>query len=143
MKKYLIVDTWNGEGYSEENKILEIKEFASVEEAKAYAKKLALEQVFDDEDGIVEEDSFVNYLVEEDAGAIHFIELEDDDFGVSILCNINSVEVLKFQDYVRAFENALEQANKEDSLNASLMNDRNFIGAYKEDYDYQFELIKR
>lgn len=43
MGKFIIVDTWNGEGYSDSK--AEIKEFKSGWEANQYVKKLALETV--------------------------------------------------------------------------------------------------
>ena len=33
MKNYIIVTTWNGSGYSEENKIVEVREFKGPAEA--------------------------------------------------------------------------------------------------------------
>jgi len=74
MKKFLIVDTFNGSGYSDSN--AKIKEFLTVEDAKNYAISVACEYT-DDIDSIVILDNLIQYDVDggDDNGAVHFAPL--------------------------------------------------------------------
>lgn len=99
MKKYLIVDTFNGEGYSDSS--AEIKEFASLDEAKEFAISQA-EKLTDSVDSIEVLDDRVLYGINEDKdsdmegldrfedqGAVHFVELLEDTVAISINPTIN------------------------------------------------------
>jgi hypothetical protein len=99
MKKYLIVDTFNGEGYSDSS--AEIKEFASLDEAKEFAISQAV-KCTDNVDSIDVLDDRVLYGINEDKdsdmegldrfedqGAVHFVELLEDTVAISINPTIN------------------------------------------------------
>jgi hypothetical protein len=99
MKKYLIVDTFNGEGYSDSS--AEIKEFASLDEAKEFAISQAV-KCTDNIDSIDVLDDRVLYGINEDKGsdmegldrfedqgAVHFVELLEDTVAISINPTIN------------------------------------------------------
>jgi len=99
MKKYLIVDTFNGEGYSDSS--AEIKEFASLDEAKEFAISQAV-KFTDSVDSIEVLDDRVLYGINEDKysdmegldrfedqGAVHFVELLEDTVAISINPTIN------------------------------------------------------
>lgn len=99
MKKYLIVDTFNGEGYSDSS--AELKEFASLDEAKEFAISQAVKST-DSVDSIEVLDDRVLYGINEDRysdmegldrfedqGAVHFVELLEDTVAISINPTIN------------------------------------------------------
>lgn len=99
MKKYLIVDTFNGEGYSDSS--AELKEFASLDEAKEFAISQAVKST-DSVDSIEVLDDRVLYGINEDRGsdmegldrfedqgAVHFVELLEGTVAISINPTIN------------------------------------------------------
>ncbi len=99
MKKYLIVDTFNGEGYSDSS--AEIKEFKTLGDARNYAISQA-EKSTDSVDSIEVLDGRVLYGINEDKysdmdgldrfedqGAIHFVELLVDTVAISINPTVN------------------------------------------------------
>lgn len=155
MKKYAIIDTWNGDGYSYANEILHIKYFDNDEQALEHCKKLATEQangfledlfgVTDNIDDLLSvNDSSVDYFAkndEDDSGCIHFVELHDDSFAVEMLCNVNEVLVLTEDEYKYSLNEAVKNADQDDIDDLDLAADRVFIGAYNDDYDRQFEII--
>lgn len=99
MKKYLIVDTFNGEGYSDSS--AEIIEVTSEKVARQYAISQA-EKLTDSVDSIEVLDDRVLYGINEDKysdmegldrfedqGAVHFVELLEDTVAISINPTIN------------------------------------------------------
>ena len=99
MKKYLIVDTFNGEGYSDSS--AEIKEVTSEKVARQYAISQAV-KCTDNVDSIEVLDDRVLYGINEDKdsdmegldrfedqGAVHFVELLEDTVAISINPTIN------------------------------------------------------
>lgn len=147
MKKYAIVDTWNGEGYSYQNKILHI--INDDAQPLEHCKKLALEQITHDldvgeskEDSIEVTDSAVIYNpMEDDFGAIHFVELHNDSFAIEMRCNVNEIFVLTEDEYKHSLSEAVKNADQDDIDDLDLSSDRVFIGAYSHAYDRQFEII--
>ena len=101
MKKYLIVDTWNGEGYSDSN--AEVVEYGNIQDAMDYAKGQAINC---SPNNIVELSisptvAFI-YNYGEDDGAIHITEYDEETTGVIIMPCINHYEVIT--DYKRLKE---------------------------------------
>lgn len=151
MKKYAIIDTWNGEGYSDSNEILHIKYFNDDAKALEHCKRLATEQAegfLTDEysvDDLLEiHDSGVNYFAKndvDDSGCIHFVELDNDSYGIEIYCNVNEVFVLTKEEYHSSLKDAIENADEDDIDELDMDTDRVFIGAYNDEYDRQFEVI--
>jgi len=93
MKKYIIVDTFNGEGYS--NSKAEVKEFESLDEAKVYAYNLANEFCGDNGSLVLTERQVIYGInpIDEDEydsyGAVHFEELPDGIVSVTINPDVN------------------------------------------------------
>ena len=136
MKKFAIIETWNGEGYSEENFIKETKEFNTKAEALAYCKSLAKIQ------GELEKTPdgwcFLTNNDVDDAGSYQALEIEKDHYGMGILCNINEAELLTKEAYFKALAQAKKQADPHDEIEDG---DRIFIASYGGDYDYVFEKL--
>jgi len=124
MKKYLIIDTWNGEGYTDSN--VTLMEFKSVMAAERYCKEMAQHQLNavyrDDEDNCdreaerYEEDGYVCfYDICEDNGAYHYIELDDSFYGITLNPCINDYDVFSdknmFQD---AINFAIDNGDEDD-----------------------------
>lgn len=139
MKKYIIIETWNGEGYSEENRITEIIELKNDAQALQYCSKLAAESQQPAEFEAMEDR--IIFTKEDDAGAFHFRELKDEHFAVSILCNVNSLVLHTKEEY----ENRIYEQNKQALEEACNGEGRHFFGAgeFYDDYDVQFEVINR
>jgi len=100
MEKYIIVDTFNGAGYSDSS--AKIMEFASVDKAREYALSMARDFAEEGSPLVVENDRVIygangdedndnedpldNY---EDHGAVHFVKLGSDTVAISINPTIN------------------------------------------------------
>jgi uncharacterized repeat protein (TIGR03833 family) len=104
---YLIVETWNGEGYSDDNGIREIKKFTSNVEAKAYTKTLIKTT------GLVTEDEPLengwSYESADDYGSFQFFKLKPSDYGLIVFTNVNEAKVLNESSYTVALKMAIKQ----------------------------------
>jgi hypothetical protein len=149
---YLIVETWNGEGYSEDNMITEIKSFSSDKEASEYTKSLIEKnQSFDE---IESYDNGWGWDSRDDNGSYQYFKLTPDDYGIIIFTNVNEVKVLNYKDYIDAFQIADRNYGANDFLLEDAENgkDRYFFSSEDLNYtqlagdtaesDYQFEIIK-
>jgi len=88
MKKYIIIETWNGEGYSDSN--AQIMEFEDSNEARMHCIKEAKEQCsYFNVNG-----NYVEYFIGEDSGAFSFVLLNEGVIGVVINPMINEFEVV-------------------------------------------------
>jgi len=93
MKKFIIVDTFNGEGYS--NSKAEVKEFESLDEAKVYAYNLANEFCGDNGSLVLTERQVIYGInpIDDDEydsyGAVHFEELPVGIVSVTINPDVN------------------------------------------------------
>jgi len=137
--KYLIVETWNGEGYSEENFITEIIELKNDAEAMAHCMKLATENQQPCE--VTKGEDSAQFNKGDDDGAYHFFTLTDDAYAVVILCNINTPMIFTKEQYEAEIGKA-DPSLMEDAKNGD---GRHFFGAgdLDDDYDTQFEIINR
>ena len=124
MKKYLIVDTFNGEGYSDSS--AQIKEFASKEEAKEFAINEA-KKLTDNVDSLEITDDRVMYGVNEDKqsdeegldrfedqGSVHFVELLDSSVAISIDPTINEFYQFDKESEAKLIELLMESDESED-----------------------------
>ena len=133
MEKYLIVDTFNGMGYSDSS--AKIMEFASVDEARAHALSMAKDFAEEGSPLVVEsdrvmygvnfdEDCFVNFNEDygneypldnyEDQGAVHFVKLESDTAGILIEPTINEFTQLTALDVAEVVTRLMESEESED-----------------------------
>jgi len=133
--KYAIIETWNGEGYSSEN-LAYIEEFNSDAEAQQKIRDLA--SIQSDAKNIVESDGLISYDKGDDNGTFQFIRDANTLFGVVILTNVNEVIPCDKKRWRKLRTEALAQCNPDDIDELDLSADDFFIGAYENDYDYQF-----
>ena len=125
MDKYIIVDTFNGMGYSDSS--ARIMEFASVDEAREHALSMAKD--FADEgspliilnDRVIygvnfDEDYDTGYPLDnyEDHGAVHFVKLESDTVGILIEPTINEMTQLEMTDVDEVVTRLMESEESED-----------------------------
>jgi len=143
-KKYIVVDTWNGEGYSSDNGT-EIKVFDNKGEAEIYCKLMA----YRNEDGDVDISSVKNgYEYEDthddDSGSYRYYPLPKDAYAVEILCNINEVRILNQIEFSKAI------ADREAEIVEAEL-DRDDIAESTDDgifyhstdmYDYQYRRLE-
>ena len=131
--KYAIATTWNGCGYSYQNKCY-LKEFNSDEDAQKYI----LEQFHENERvelyDVTTEKGAILFDGGLDQGSYQWIRINDDIYGAVILCNINDVCLVNKNEYQDMLKDALEQADSDDEIDE----ENPFIGAYGGEYDYQF-----
>ena len=163
--KYIVIDTWNGEGYTSENGT-EIKTFQTKKEALKYAK--------DSRKGMVNmyadiKEPYTPYEINDnifgwgdeeigDYGSYQVYELKPDDYAIEILVNVNEVFILSEQQYKErikelneeVFESmykalTLDNFHAPTDLEEYLYLDDNINEPFYHgvnDYDYQFRIIK-
>ncbi len=89
MKKFIIIDTFNGEGYSDSTAV--IKEFEDNQEARDHCQ----EQALINSSELTEYDDGFGYEMDDDAGAFKFVELTEDIIGVRLNPCINEYDLIK------------------------------------------------
>ena len=165
--KYIVIDTWNGEGYSQHNGT-EIKTFSSKSQAIKYAK--------DKRNHIVNNTDFkfcshsegyrsrgpefvLSWGDEEmgDYGSYQVYKLKDDDYAIEILVNVNEVTILTKKEYKQRIKDLNKQIFKkmykamtldnfysstdiEDYISIRENKNEPFYTNVDE-YDYQFRII--
>lgn len=142
MRKYIVIDTWNGMGYSTENGV-DTKQFDDKSTALDWARKRCLEQAQNDLSSVSSIDNGYVWEDEEgDAGTYQVIETKDV-YAVMIRCNVNDVETLTKEEYYNKIQD-LDKLYGEDideHLNIDGNGDR-FYDSNVDEYDYQFRLMK-
>jgi len=167
MKKYIVIDTWNGEGYSSENGT-QMKIFNNKMDAQRYAELEAQSQLPYPVDArlenekvtIYQENGVTSFCYEigspgyQDHGSYQVHEIEKIDgkfpFAVMIRPNINEAEILTFDEYLETIE-SLEldfkcyygNVDKEDYFYKGDHTGDLFVSCFGEhETDYQFRNIK-
>ena len=167
MKKYIVIDTWNGEGYSSENGT-QMKIFNNEIDAQRYAELEAQSQLPYPVDArlenekvtIYEENGVTSFCYEigspgyQDHGSYQVHEIKRIDgtfpFAVMIRPNINEAEILTLDEYLETIE-SLEldfkcyygNVDKEDYFYKGDHTGDLFVSCFGEhETDYQFRNIK-
>jgi len=162
MKKYIVIDTWNGDGYSTENGV-DTKQFDYRKSALKWAYKRALSNAQDDADDVQRYSDQTDLMKANDNGDGYFWETYDDHCGsyqvwetkdvyaFMILCNVNDVNPLTKQQYLEEIEekehlmkDAIAHSNWNETEEDFISEEENgdvFYGSL-DDYDYQFRLMK-
>lgn len=134
--KYIIATTWNGEGYSYQNRA-ELKEFNSDSDAQNYILSQFNENENVERYEVVETEGRISFDNGEDQGSWQWIKAPKDVYGVAIRCNVNEVEVCNEREYFALLDNVISEADNEE-VEEIESNDNVFLNAYQGDYDYQF-----
>ena len=147
VNEYLIIETWNGEGYSYEND-------AAVFKTNDTAKRIAhnsLKSIPEyfiigegcGEDGLdinynkIGETYKITYEFEGDNGSISILPYKGQ-YGVMIMCETNEYTIFNTkEEYDNAYQEAVELADTEDYQIGDM-----FIDAYKDDYSRQFKIFR-
>ena len=161
MKKYIVINTWNGDGYSEhngnqiqiiENKII-AERYAEIEATKQLPYPVS--DRFNGEEVttfITSDVTIFGWTIGndgyEDHGTFQVHELPSDAYAVMIRTNVNEVEILTEEQYNNEIEEIssdfeeYDYPHKEDYFHYEDNGDL-FIQCFGgQDYDYQFRLIK-
>ena len=159
MKKYIVIDTWNGEGYSYNNGV-DTKQFQYKKSAFKHAYKRVLSNAGDVSEDVhrysheklnhelwevvkrdADGDGFYWETYDDNAGSYQVFEIKDA-YAIMILCNTNEVSLLTKKEY----EERVSQLNEEygEDLEEYYSEEDNGDSFYCaiEDYDFQFRLIK-
>lgn len=137
MEKYIIIDTWNGEGYTDSN--VKLMGFNSVSEAESHCLAEAKGQAdamgtkcyaINGDDGKV-----IGYGYEdfdkENAGAYQFEKLNSNDVGIVLDPCVNGFEVFdSANDFGDAMDSAYRMADEEDQELIESLQEGNFHGQY-------------
>jgi hypothetical protein len=166
MKKYIVIDTWNGEGYSSENGV-DTKQFNNRKSALKWAYERALSNAQGVESDVMRYSEMRYTIVKptdngdgycfvganNDNGSYQVWETKDT-YAFMIMCNINDVIPLtkkKFEDEIDEIEHSMNQfivkseymakgTNWEEEFKYPQDNGDVFYTGF-DDYDYQFRLI--
>ena len=165
--KYIVIDTWNGEGYSHDNGT-EIKTFSTKSQAIKYAK--------DKRNHIVNNTHYKFCSHSEgyrsrgpeivlswgdkemgDYGSYQVHKINDNDYAIEILVNVNEVTILTKKEYKQKIKDFNKQIFKkmykgmtlDDFHSSTDLEDYIFIRENKnepfysniDEYDYQFRII--
>jgi len=117
---YLIVDTWNGEGYSECS--AELKHFDSLSDAVKHCVNSAFDCIGDEveiegkqtisiHNGYVQYDTFNDC---EDSGAVHYLLIEEDVLAVALFPLINDYEVITSKERLDEVIEAINEGKEDD-----------------------------
>lgn len=140
MKKFAIISTWNGAGYSSENKLEMIIQVDSFETALRIANALARVDQASSTFSTTEFEEIENGLSYtfngEESGTYQVFEVTEESYGIRIHPECNDADILTKDEYDVEFEAALAQCDTSDYEEGDL-----FIHAYEEDLSYQFIIL--
>ena len=152
--KFIVVDTWNGEGYSSENGT-DIKIMNNSIDAERYAELMATSNLPYPSDARFESEkveihqrkdfTVFTFEIDEDGGSYQVHKLIDDAFAVCIKTNVNDVEILTESEYnnlVESLKEDLKALNEAEEDYFEYDDNGDLLVLAFEDYDYQFRLIK-
>ena len=157
-KKYIVIDTWNGEGYSSDNGN-EIKYFSSKDEAIKHAKQRRKENLQINQTPYETGDNIFGWGDEEigDYGSYQVYELKEDDYAIEILANVNEVVILTKKEYQErikelneeVFESMYKAMTLDDFHAPTDIEEYIYLDDNKRepfyhgvnDYDYQFRIL--
>ena len=118
--KYLITDSWNGQGYSDSDiEILEVDNYPSGTPKHVALKKRLLDRVINlyNLKSIEITDAWINYQIDNDcrdAGTFYFEPLTEDMIAVAIFPNICGHEVIKDIETLEKYKTLVRKGMIED-----------------------------
>ena len=115
MSKYIIIQTWNGEGYSYSNKA-EVMTFENFICAADYIiNKLKEESYVYKDFHASPQEGCISYETEnDDSGTYQYRLLQEGDYGVVIMCNINEARVERKEAFESELAAAMENADEDE-----------------------------
>ena len=154
-KKYIVVDTWNGEGYPSDNGI-EIKIFDTKKEADAYCKVEAYKNEVEDVMIVEKVDNGYEYFdisedsyTPDDSGSYRYYPLPKDAYAVEILCNINEVRILNQKEFTNAIADRetelrdyLIECDDETREDKTIATDDGIFYHSTDQYDFQYRRLE-
>ena len=157
--KYIVIDTWNGNGFSFDNGT-HIKTFPTKKQALKFAKE--------NRDHYIKEMEYTPYQVDNnvfgygdeeigDYGSFQVYELSDNDYAIEIIVNVNEVFILTKEQYEQRIKELNEEVFEsmfkamtlpnfhaptdiEEYIDIHEDNNEPFYHGVNE-YDYQFRII--
>ena len=118
--KYLITDTWNGEGYSDSDiEILEVENYPSGTPKQEELKKRLINRIIilDNLKSIEITDNSITYQIDndcQDAGTYYFEPLTEDILAVAIFPNICGHEVIRDIETLEKYKTLIRKGMIED-----------------------------
>lgn len=152
MKKYIVIDTWNGDGYSTDNGV-DTKQFTYKKSAYKWAYKRALSNASGDAKYVNRySDLYAQIEKGADGDGYTFLGYDDSDgsyqvwetkdvYAFMILCNVNDVQTLNKEEYDKRIEYLNKEYNEDlEEYSDTEKNGDKFYSSCFDDYDYQFRL---
>lgn len=114
--KYIIVDTWNGEGYSDSTH--EVKEFENLQAVEEYCYNNALACVGEYGEVVkkqeeITEVNYYEYCIDEDYGAITYEEYSSDILAIAINPLINTYTLIRDFKHLNEIEELIKSNSEE------------------------------
>ena len=159
-KKYIVVDTWNGDNYASDNGV-EIRIFDTKKDADAYCKTEAYKN--EEEDVMVVEkvkNGYEFYDISEDgvddSGSYRYYPLPQDAYAVEILCNVNEVRILnqiefakaiadreaELQDYLDVYNEDISESLQDTREDKVIATDDGIFYHSLDQYDFQYRRLE-
>ncbi len=114
---YLIIDTFNGQGYSDSGVIEymtltdmseEQAKYRALEKAREEFSLRYLPHATDEEVKVTFELNAIHADYGDDQGAIHFIKMKEDSYGLLIRPDINEAVLLNQEDFISHYDSMLD-----------------------------------
>ncbi len=111
--RYIIIDTWNGEGYSESGIIEDVTytdmtednaKYRALESAREHFSKRYIPSNYNHEVKVTYQQDALCVSDGDDDGAIHFRRVQDEDYGVIITPHVNDVSILNKSDWLECLD---------------------------------------
>jgi len=118
---YILVDTWNGEGYSESSaEVIQADNYLAAVEV---AKQKAIEASGDNGTVRIFNKNTACYDIDDDNGAYH-IENFEDQYGICIMPDTNQYQIIGSRvSYLRAIELSIKEAEDKDGWEVEELNE--------------------
>jgi hypothetical protein len=154
MKKYIVIDTWNGEGYSSDNGV-DTKQFTYKKSAYKWAYKRALSNADGDAKYVnrysdlyasiekgADGDGYTFLGYDDSEGSYQVWETKKVIYAYMILCNVNDVQSLTKEQYDKRIKHFDSEYGEDlEEYSDTEENGDKFYSSLVDDYDYQFRLI--
>jgi len=147
MKKFAIITTWNGDGYSYQNSLVKVVEYSFLALAKIRCYELMesieLSSYKPNEYEINDFESGFGWTIHDDSGSYQAFEITDDLYGFVINVNVNEVIPCTKENFESLKEEAIKEADV-DLLDEDELNEKSFfIETESGEYDQQFIVYER
>ncbi len=147
---YLIIDTFNGQGYSDSGVIEymtltdmseEQAKYAALQKARHEFAERYLTHADDQEVKVTFEQNAIHADMGDDQGSIHFIKMEEDSYGLLIRPDINEAVLLNQEDFISHYDSMLDAMQGDRDERVQFIDELFELGNGQAHTDLGFEIL--